>query len=59
MLGSAFSLAFALGALTTGFVVDRFGVRRVYPLMVHGWSAAGVLLRRWPPHRDAPDPASG
>jgi ACS family hexuronate transporter-like MFS transporter len=43
LLESSFSLAFALGALTTGFVVDRFSVRWVYPLMVLGWSAAGVL----------------
>lgn len=42
-LESAFSLAFALGALTTGFVVDRVSVRWVYPLMVVGWSVAGVL----------------
>lgn len=43
LLESSFSLAFALGAFTTGFVVDRFSVRWVYPLMVLGWSAAGVL----------------
>jgi ACS family hexuronate transporter-like MFS transporter len=43
LLESSFSFAFALGALTTGFVVDRFSVRWVYPLMVLGWSAAGVL----------------
>jgi ACS family hexuronate transporter-like MFS transporter len=43
LLESAFSLAFGIGAVTTGFVVDRLGVRRVYPLMVLGWSAAGVL----------------
>jgi ACS family hexuronate transporter-like MFS transporter len=43
VLESGFSLAFAVGALTTGFVVDRLSVRWVYPLMVLGWSAAGVL----------------
>jgi len=43
MLESAFSLAFAIGAVTTGYVVDRANVRWVYPLMVLGWSAAGVL----------------
>jgi ACS family hexuronate transporter-like MFS transporter len=42
-LESAFSAAFALGAITTGFLVDRVNVRWVYPLMVLGWSAAGVL----------------
>ncbi|MFO0825530.1 MAG: MFS transporter [Gemmataceae bacterium] len=43
LLESAFSLAFALGAVTTGYVVDRWSVRWVYPLMVVGWSLAGVL----------------
>lgn len=43
LLESAFSFAFAIGAITTGYVVDRFSVRWVYPLMVLGWSAAGVL----------------
>jgi ACS family hexuronate transporter-like MFS transporter len=43
LLESAFSLAFAIGAISTGFVVDRVSVRWVYPLMVVGWSAAGVL----------------
>ena len=42
-LESAFSLAFAIGAVCTGFVVDRVNVRWVYPVMVLGWSAAGVL----------------
>jgi ACS family hexuronate transporter-like MFS transporter len=42
-LESVFSIAFAIGAITTGFVVDRASVRWVYPLMVLGWSAAGVL----------------
>jgi ACS family hexuronate transporter-like MFS transporter len=43
LLESAFSAAFAVGAVCTGFVVDRVSVRWVYPLMVLGWSAAGVL----------------
>jgi ACS family hexuronate transporter-like MFS transporter len=42
-LEGAFSAAFAVGAVCTGFVVDRAGVRWVYPFMVLGWSAAGVL----------------
>ncbi|QJW94593.1 hypothetical protein FTUN_2114 [Frigoriglobus tundricola] len=41
-LEGAFSLAFALGALGTGYVVDRVSVRWVYPLMVVGWSGAGI-----------------
>ena len=42
-LESVFSVAFAIGIFCTGFVVDRVSVRWVYPLMVLGWSAAGVL----------------
>lgn len=42
-LESVFSLAFAFGAIGTGFVVDRVSVRLVYPLMVVGWSLAGIL----------------
>lgn len=40
---SVFSFAFAVGAVCTGFVVDRVSVRWVYPLAVLGWSVAGVL----------------
>src|SRR2546421_201069 len=43
LLESRFSLAFAVGAVLTGFVVDRASVRWVYPFMVLGWSAAGML----------------
>jgi ACS family hexuronate transporter-like MFS transporter len=43
VLESAFSFAFAIGAVTTGYVVDRISVRWVYPFMVLGWSTAGVL----------------
>ncbi len=43
LLESAFSVAFAIGAITTGYIVDKVSVRWVYPLMVLGWSAAGVL----------------
>lgn len=42
-LESGFSFAFAVGAFLTGIVVDRVSVRWVYPLVVLGWSAAGVL----------------
>jgi MFS transporter, ACS family, hexuronate transporter len=42
-LESVFSFAFAIGAITTGFIVDRVSVRWVYPLMVVGWSLAGIL----------------
>jgi len=42
-LESVFSLAFATGAFCVGVVVDRISVRWVYPVMVLGWSCAGVL----------------
>jgi len=42
-LESGFSFSFAVGAILTGFIVDRVSVRWVYPLVVLGWSAAGVL----------------
>ncbi len=38
---SAFALAFALGALVMGWVVDRWNVYWVYPAAVLVWSAAG------------------
>ena len=43
MLESVFALAFGIGTLTIGTIVDRVGVRRVYPLAVLGWSAFGFL----------------
>jgi ACS family hexuronate transporter-like MFS transporter len=42
-LESGFSFAFAVGAVTFGFIVDRVNVRWVYPAAVLGWSAAGVM----------------
>lgn len=43
LLESGFSVAFAFGTLFCGWLVDRAGVRRVYPAAVLGWSAAGFL----------------
>ena len=43
LLESGFSAAFAFGTLFTGWLVDRVGVRRVYPAAVLGWSLAGFL----------------
>jgi ACS family hexuronate transporter-like MFS transporter len=40
-LEMSFGLAFAAGSVVTGLIVDRAGVRFVYPLMVALWSAAG------------------
>jgi MFS transporter, ACS family, hexuronate transporter len=42
-LESGFSFAFAVGAVTFGYIVDRVNVRWVYAVAVLGWSAAGVL----------------
>lgn len=37
-----FSWAFALGSVAFGFLADRFGPRRLYPVVLVGWSAAGI-----------------
>ena len=41
-LEMGFGLAFAAGALAFGWLVDRFGARWLYPLVLIGWSAAGI-----------------
>lgn len=38
-----FGVAFAAGALSLGFVVDRFGPRVIYPTVVLLWSLSGFL----------------
>ena len=38
-----FSYAFAVGSVLFGVLADRFGPRRLYPLVLVGWSVAGVL----------------
>ena len=42
LLESVFSIAFAIGTLLTGWLVDRGGVRWIYPLAVVGWSLSGL-----------------
>lgn len=37
-----FGLAFATGALANGLLADRVSVRLLYPIMLIGWSLAGV-----------------
>jgi ACS family hexuronate transporter-like MFS transporter len=37
----AFGIAFALGALVLGWMVDRWNVRWIYPLSLFVWSVAG------------------
>jgi ACS family hexuronate transporter-like MFS transporter len=43
VLESGFQIAFGIGAVLFGIIVDRFGPYRVYPVAVVGWSAAGFL----------------
>ncbi len=40
---AVFALAFALGSLISGMIVDRFGVYWIYPSAVVVWSVAGFL----------------
>ena len=37
-----FGFAFAAGSILFGFLADRFGPRRLYPLVLVGWSFAGI-----------------
>ena len=41
-LEKGFGYAFAIGGLAFGFMVDRISVRWLYPLVLLGWSAAGL-----------------
>lgn len=41
-LEMGFGLAFALGGIVTGVIVDRVSVRWLFPLVLIGWSLAGV-----------------
>jgi ACS family hexuronate transporter-like MFS transporter len=38
-----FSWSFAAGSLLFGFLADRFGPRVLYPVVLTGWSLAGLL----------------
>jgi ACS family hexuronate transporter-like MFS transporter len=40
-LEAGFGVAFAIGSVISGMIVDRYGVRWTYPLFVTLWSAAG------------------
>jgi len=59
-----FSWAFAAGSLLFGILADRFGPRRLYPLILIGWSAAGIAtpFAAYPEltaHLESPDDAAG
>jgi len=43
LMEAFFSRAFGIGAILFGTLADRFGPRRVYPIVLLGWSAAGLL----------------
>jgi len=43
ILESGFQIAFGIGAILFGIIVDKFGPYRVYPVAVIGWSVAGFL----------------
>jgi ACS family hexuronate transporter-like MFS transporter len=45
-----FSYSFAAGGIFFGFVADRVGPRKLYPLVLIGWSLAGIAtpLADWP-----------
>jgi len=41
LVEGCFGYAFAAGAIMFGFLADRFGPRRLYPVVLIGWSIAG------------------
>jgi ACS family hexuronate transporter-like MFS transporter len=42
MVEGCFGFAFAAGSLLFGLLADRFGPRRLYPVVLIGWSVAGI-----------------
>lgn len=44
LMGSVFSWTYALGQLPAGWLVDRFGVRRMYCLAIAVWSLATAVM---------------
>src|SRR5262245_16430166 len=60
-----FAIAFACGSIFFGFIADRVGPRMLYPVVLIGWSAAGLAtpLMRDPEWtrlvEDPNDPGSG
>jgi ACS family hexuronate transporter-like MFS transporter len=43
LLGAGFDVAFGVGTLVIGWLVDRVNARWVYPVVVAGWSVAGFV----------------
>lgn len=42
MVEGCFGFAFAFGSLAFGVIADRMGPRRLYPIVLTGWSLAGI-----------------
>lgn len=42
LVEGSFGFAFAFGSILFGFLADRFGPRRLYPVVLMGWSLAGI-----------------
>ena len=42
LVEGCFGFAFAAGSFMFGFLADRFGPRRLYPVVLTGWSLAGI-----------------
>jgi ACS family hexuronate transporter-like MFS transporter len=42
MVEGSFGFAFAAGSLLFGWIADRVGPRRLYPIVLAGWSLAGI-----------------
>jgi len=42
MVEGSFGFAFAAGSLLFGWIADRVGPRRLYPIVLTGWSLAGI-----------------
>jgi ACS family hexuronate transporter-like MFS transporter len=64
MVEMCFGLAFAFGSLFFGFATDRLGPRRLYPIVLTGWSLAGIATgfanhSEITDHLQVPDDAAG
>lgn len=42
LIEGCFGFAFAAGSILFGLLADRFGPRRLYPVVLTGWSLAGI-----------------